>query len=91
MKILSVSLCILLFIASAAFAHSWYPFGCCGDQDCRPVPCEELVEDKDGWLYVPTGNHFHPTQVSPSQDRHCHVCLGRPDGRSLCAFIVPSV
>jgi hypothetical protein len=45
-----------------------------------------------GWLYVPTGNLFKREQVQPSQDDHCHVCLGR--GRehpSICAFIVPNV
>jgi hypothetical protein len=30
-------------------------------------------------------------QVQPSQDHHCHVCLGRTgDHRSICAFIVPN-
>jgi hypothetical protein len=69
-------------------AHSWYPSQCCGQQDCQPVPCDQLVEDKDGrWLYIPTGNRFDPLQVKPSEDRYCHVCLGLIDKRSLCAFI----
>lgn len=72
-------------------AHNWYPSACCGQQDCKPVPCDELVEDRDGWLYIPTGNHFTPFQVQPSQDRYCHVCLGLSDKRSLCAFILSGV
>lgn len=80
--------CTLALLATAALAHSWYPQQCCGDRDCKPVPCDQLVEDRDGWLYIPTGNHFTPPQVQPSQDRHCHVCLGLSDKRSLCAFIL---
>jgi hypothetical protein len=50
------------------------------------------VETVSGWLYVPTGNLFQREQVQPSQDHHCHVCLGRTGGhRSICAFIVPNV
>lgn len=71
-----------------AHAHSWYPWACCGDQDCHPVVCENLTEQSDGrWIYKPTGNVFAPEQVQPSQDGDCHVCLGVGDGRSLCAFV----
>src|SRR6266700_1506595 len=79
-----------LVAAIPALAHSWYPLACCGNMDCFPVACDQLVETLSGWLYVPTGNLFMREQVQPSQDHHCHVCLGR--GRehpSICAFIVP--
>jgi hypothetical protein len=72
-------------------AHSWYSAQCCGERDCKPVPCEELVETPHGWKYLPTGNEFVNEQVRPSQDRFCHVCLGGMLGsavkRSICAFI----
>ena len=75
--------------------HSWYPNSCCSERDCKPVLCEELVETPTGWLYIPTGNHFTPAQVLPSEDRHCHVCLGGILGqtvkRSICAFILNGV
>src|SRR3974377_237974 len=75
-----------------ALAHSWYPLACCGNMDCFPVACDQLVETVSGWLYVPTGNLFNREQVQPSQDLHCHVCLGRTgDHRSICAFVVPNV
>jgi hypothetical protein len=75
-----------------ALAHSWYPLACCGNMDCFPVACDQLVETVSGWLYVPTGNLFKREQVQPSQDLHCHVCLGHGgDHRSICAFIVPNV
>jgi hypothetical protein len=89
-------LAVLLIIAALVaaiptLAHSWYPLACCGNMDCFPVACDQLVETGSGWFYVPTGNLFKREQVQPSQDHHCHVCLGR--GRehpSICAFIVPN-
>ena len=81
-----------LVAAIPALAHSWYPLACCGNIDCFPITCDQLVETVSGWLYVPTGNLFKREQVQPSQDYHCHVCLGRGiDQRSICAFIVPNV
>jgi hypothetical protein len=81
-----------LVAAVPALAHSWYPLACCGNMDCFPIACDQLVETVSGWLYVPTGNLFAREQVQPSQDHHCHVCLGRgSDHRSICAFIVPNV
>ena len=78
--------------AGPALAHSWYPLTCCGNMDCFPVACDQLVETVSGLLYVPTGNLLKREQVQPSQDLHCHVCPGRgADHRSICAFIVPNV
>jgi len=87
-QLLAVILTAIVLLTFQALAHEWYPNICCGDQDCHPVPCDQLVEDKAGWLYLPTGNHFEGTQVKPSQDRFCHVCLGVSDKRSLCAFVL---
>src|SRR5262249_17193138 len=81
-----------LVAAIPALAHSWYQLACCGKIDCFPVACDQLVETGSGWFYVPTGNLFKREQVQPSQDPHCHVCLGRGrEHRSICAFIVPNV
>jgi hypothetical protein len=82
----------VLAAAVPALAHSWYPLTCCGNIDCLPVACDQLVETGSGWLYIPTGNLFKREQVQPSQDRNCHVCLALGgDHRSICAFIVPNV
>ena len=89
---LALFIVAVLVAAIPALAHSWYPIICCGNMDCFPVACDQLVETVSGWLYVPTGNLFKRDQVQPSQDHHCHVCLGHGrDHRSICAFIVPSV
>ena len=55
-----------LVAAIPAIAHSWYPLACCGNMDCFPVACDQLVETVSGWLYVPTGNLFKREQVQPS-------------------------
>ena len=71
---------------------SWYPLACCGNMDCFPVACHQLVETGSGWFYDPTSNLFKREQVQPSQDHHCRVCLGRgSEHPSICAFIVPNV
>jgi hypothetical protein len=54
------SLAALLIVAALvaaipALAHSWYPLVCCGNMDCFPVACDQLVETASGWFYVPTG------------------------------------
>ena len=89
---LALLIVAVLIAVTPAVAHSWYPLACCGNLDCFPVACDQLVETFTGWLYVPTGNLFKREQVQPSQDHHCHVCLGRGrEHRSICAFIVPNV
>jgi hypothetical protein len=42
-----------LIAAIPALAHSWYPLACCGNMDCFPVACDQLVQTGSGWLYVP--------------------------------------
>ena len=32
-----------LVAAIPALAHSWYPLACCGNMDCSPVACDQLV------------------------------------------------
>ena len=84
-----IGLLVLAAMVAAipALAHSWYPLACCGNMDCFPVACDQLVETVSGWLYVPTGNLFDAEQVQPSRDHHFHVCVGHGDHRSICAFI----
>ena len=84
----------LLLLSSGAHAHSWYPKNCCHGADCRPVPCDELVETRNGimWRGVVL---FNDAQVKPSQDQFCHVCAKEQTGTllpylPLCAFIHPS-
>lgn len=68
--------------------HSWYPIECCSDNDCRPVPCDELQEQADGSVKYRDSLVFSKNQVKVSQDSNCHVChIG---DKTYCVFIVPS-
>jgi hypothetical protein len=93
MRIAVIAAAILAAIP--ALAHSWYPLACCGNMDCFPFACDQLVETVSGWLYVPTGNLFTREQVQPSQDHHGHVCVGHGDDqrsiRACSAQDTPSV
>ena len=56
---------VAMLAAIPALAHSWYPLACCGNMDCFPVGCDQLVETVSGWLYVPTGNLFTLSRSNP--------------------------
>jgi len=76
------------FISLLIVIHSWYPQSCCAEQHCKPVPCEELVEQADGkWRWH--DYYFVRSVVYPSQDKFCHVCTIGPNGQ--CAFIQQGV
>jgi hypothetical protein len=85
---------MLVLFSSAADAHSWYPKDCCHDGDCHPVPCDELIETRNGimWRGVVL---FNDAQVKASHDQFCHVCAKKQTGTvlpylPLCAFIAPT-
>ena len=64
--------------------HSWYPLNCCSDKDCKPIPCDSIVETTKGYTYY--GMEFLQSQVKPSLDGLCHACyteLMHP----LCLFV----
>lgn len=67
---------------------SWYPKSCCDDSHCKPVPCEELDEQKDGTIrYGRTV--FRKDMIHPSQDNMCHVCQDQRNNETFpyCVFI----
>src|SRR5262249_19719225 len=66
-------LAAVLLLNDPAYAHSWYPKNCCHGADCRPVPCDELVETRNGIMWR-GAVLFNDAQVKPSPDQLCHVC-----------------
>jgi hypothetical protein len=89
--LIALLLAILLACASAHDAPSgWaYPPQCCGEVDCHPVGCDELIEGKSGsWSYGKV--RFAASQISPSEDGACHVCINPNSNAPLCAFIITS-
>lgn len=90
MKIFLSCLFITLF-STLCQAHSWYPYSCCGGQDCHPVACESISETKDGYEYKSAlGTVYKFKTAQPSLDNHCHVCISNEDSDDYvthCLFI----
>jgi hypothetical protein len=82
--------CVVLgLLAGYAWGHSWYDWDCCADNDCKPVPAEDVAEIVGGWKYLPTGNEFKdPKRIRPSHDGNFHVCINPSNKQSLCIYIV---
>ena len=72
----------------ATQAHDWYPYSCCSDRDCHPVPPEAVQFTPTGWRVRTTGETipFDKTRFSP--DGRYHICSrgGKPDGKTICLF-----
>lgn len=82
---------MLLLGTAAALAHSWYDPQCCSERDCRPVPCDEISDQADGYHW--DGLVFERSKAKPSQDKRCHVCIldrttwGGEGRGTLCIYI----
>jgi len=69
------------------FAHSWYPWACCSDKHCHPVPRESIKADALGLSW--NGIVFTLPMIRDSPDDRCHVCV-EVSGRytyPYCIFI----
>jgi hypothetical protein len=66
-------------------AHSWYPHECCSENDCKPVPCDEIMPQKDG-SYLFRGMTFEKEKVKipPAGITGCHACW--LPGRTYCIY-----
>jgi hypothetical protein len=70
---------MLLFVI-LLLAHEWCPPACCGDGNCRPIPCEDIVYKKGGETGYTTacydGFTFYQWNWMESKDSGCHApCL----------------
>jgi hypothetical protein len=74
-----------LFAAAVILAHSWYPMECCEDSHCRPAPCDQMIEQKNGDIIFNGLITVPAARVRPSPDRRCHICVVA--GSGVCAFI----
>jgi hypothetical protein len=78
---------------SIAHGHEWYDPECCGGGDCKPVACEELQEgEAHGRAIIRWGEHkFEGSQIRPSKDAKCHVCVhdfkGLTGERAMCVYV----
>ncbi|ESR24844.1 hypothetical protein [Lutibaculum baratangense] len=86
--LLATSIAAAILAPQPAAAHSWYPWSCCSDRDCKPVEATAVRFTEAGWLIERTGETipFEKARVSP--DGRYHICSagGNPDGRTICLF-----
>ena len=77
---------LAVIAATPALAHSWYPLACCGNMDCFPVTCDQLVETRSGWLYVPTGNLRYLSLIGAKHS--LFSCIGNLAGNHLICCLI---
>lgn len=81
---LAVVIIVFLFALSGVFAHSFYPWECCSDQDCYPIPVAEVRATPGGWLIVSEGLTIPFSAARPSPDGRFHICRhGSGKGKTI--------
>ena len=86
-KALAGACIIVSLCTSSAVAHDWYTnlvdpvtgYSCCGGQDCRPVPREDIRLGQDGDLELfldGKWRHVDPQKILKisSPDSRVHAC-----------------
>lgn len=84
-----VSTVILFLNGSQAMAHSWYPFECCSDRDCRELAEEKgetVSETPDGWQLW-DGRIIARGIARPSPDKKFHLC--ETESKTIICFFAP--
>lgn len=83
----TTALTILLLSATAALAHSWYPWSCCSGNDCDVI-LEEKWSDEGIVIRTKHGTAIFPTDflVKPSEDQNDHACFNPETKKPLCLF-----
>lgn len=100
--LMTIGVAATLAMGSMVSAHKAasgqdYDISCCGGHDCRQlteadVP-KELAAVEDGWLIIPTGEHFLSTDrkhVKVSTDGAFHRCSskeGSVTGVTYCLYV----
>lgn len=95
---IAVALIVLLVVlARATFAHSWYDPWCCNERDCAPIPFRAVEAGPDGWIVtLEPGDHpivqsrvVHVVpyaDMRPSQDGDFHACILHDKGAMRCFY-----
>lgn len=73
-------------LCAAVIAHLWYPTDCCGGNECRPIPCDQLDQQLDGSVTY-LGMKFKGSMVRSSLDAQCHVCYDKNRMWPYCVFM----
>ena len=86
---------LLVALAEAALAHSWYDPDCCSDRDCEPVSAITYVASDPNSvpvMVVTTSFGTKPvtsrTKIRESKDSRMHACIYQ--GALICLYMPPS-
>jgi hypothetical protein len=94
----TLAMLIALMVPVPSNSHSWYPYECCGGNDCGPVLSMSLREDGSRWIMIETligivsGVFPKDFPIRPSPDGKAHACLMKGNAlyggdRPLCLFL----
>jgi hypothetical protein len=78
---------LLLTLHLALPVHDFYSKECCDNQHCHPVPCDEVIDLKDGWRW--RDRTFSRAMLRISQDGACHICTSSI--ATFCIYLPPRV
>jgi len=86
--VFAVTMSVLAAACGTAEAHDWYPYSCCTDKDCRPVPSNAVKYTPAGWQVRLTGETIPFKKVRHSPDGQFHICSygGLPEAKTICFF-----
>lgn len=76
---MKLGLLLAIALPGAAMAHSWYPFECCSDRDCFPMPVSDVRITPAGYTLA-DGTEIDYAEARPSPDGRYHICR-RQDGK----------
>ena len=86
---------LLVALAEAVSAHSWYDPDCCSDRDCEPVSAITYVASDPNSvpvMVVTTSFGTKPvtsrTKIRESKDSRMHACIYQ--GALICLYMPPS-
>lgn len=88
-KLVPLFFCAFIY-ASLALAHSWFPFECCGNGDCKEIiywATEQdkwVIKTKDLTVIVPT-----TFPIRPSQDNKKYLCATK--AHVYCIFSLAEI
>ena len=101
MRLVLIVLLVFWFVALGgcpARSHEaplgWsYPTACCNDTDCREVDASKVIEERQGYRVVSTGelvpHQSHKLKNSPDGLFHLCTWKGRDDTAVICLFAPP--
>lgn len=73
-----VAFLMLVLSCTKALSHSWYPWECCSEKDCAPIPAKDVKVIKGGWQLA-DGTIIEHGEARSSPDGQFHACR-RNDG-----------